>query len=538
MLAGLKTLIGLIIRRDRIKLPLILVLFVGTLIGMVPMLDNLYGDADSINSLYYALATNPAMLFLTGPIDEPSFGALMTIETFLWWGLAAAFINTMLVVRHTRHNEEIGAQELLLSGQTHRSTSLVAAMTIAVLVNLIIGLALGLGLQVSGSTWGVDQAWLYGAAIATFGLAWAGIAAVVVQLVESGRSSNGMLAGLIGLAFVLRGIGDFMGQVAANGLHQPAWLSYLSPFGWMQMTRPLTEPVWWPLVIPLAFWLLMMGLALVLQSKRDVGEGLLPSFAGKDKASRLLATPLGLTIRLQRNVFIGWLIGVLVMALTIGSMVPQMGQAIEGSDSLKQVIEGIGGHGQLLPSFMSAMMAISALLVVAYAIHALGRLGSEESSGRLESLLATKLSRLIWAGIHFDVILIGSITMLAANGLVAGLCINLLSDFQVDTWQYTLASLSYLPIVLAFMAIYMLLFGLLPRLASGLTWLYFGFVFFVLWLGPMVQLKQSIMNLSVMEHVSTPPAEDVAWTALGVITMLAVLLITVGFVAFRRRDLS
>lgn len=92
--------------------------------------------------------------------------------------------------------------------------------------------------------------------------------------------------------------------------------------------------------------------------------------------------------------------------------------------------------------------------------------------------------------------------------------------------------------MLAFVALYLLLFGLLPRIASGVSWLYFSFVAFALWLGPIVQLDQTIMDLSVMEHLATPPAEDIVWRPLAVITLIAVTLIIIGFVAFRRRNVG
>lgn len=537
MLAGLGTLIGLIARRDRVKVPLIITLFVLSLVSMVPLLKDVYGDEASIDSLYAALGTNPAMLFMTGPIDEASFGGLVTIETLLWWGLAVAFINTLLVVRHTRHNEEIGAQELILSGQTHRMTSLVAVMLAALAINGLLAVGVGLGMQIDGSTWGADQAWLYGLAMGAFGLAWAGVAAVVVQLVESGRSANGLLASLIGFSFVVRGIGDFMGRVDASGLHQPAWISHLSPFGWLQATRPLTEPDWLPLVIPVVFWLAAIVLSLVLLTKRDVGAGLLPSRRGRARASRLLATPLGLTIKLQKNIFTGWLIGVMVMVATIGALVPQMGQIFEGSDSMQQMIEAIGGVGELIPAFMSAMIAISALMVFAYVLQGLGRLRGEEASGHVEQLLSTRLSRIKWAVWHVCTVVVGGLSMLVVVGSGMAIFVNALSDVRVDVGEYVLAALSYAPILLAFVALYLLLFGILPRIAGLVSWLYFGFVAFISWLGPMLGLEDWVMKLSVMEHFSAPPVEQINTNPVIIVSAVSLALIVVGLAVWRQRNL-
>lgn len=537
MTAGLKTLLFLIIRRDRVKLPLSIVLFVASLLSMVPLLRDVYGDVESLAMMQGTFTTNPAVLFMTGPMDGPNLGALMTVETLLWWGMAIAFINTLMVVRHTRHNEETGAQELLLSGQTHRATGLVAVIIMAVIVNGLIALGLGAGLQLLDVPWGSDQSWLFGLSLGLFGLVWAAVAAIVVQLVEHGRTANSMLAALIGLGFVVRGIGDFLGKSDSTGLHQPAWLSDLSPFGWLQMTRSLTHPEWWPLVISVGFSVVAVSLALVLLARRDVGAGLLPTRKGRPRASAFLRTPLGLTWKLQKNIFIGWLVGIVVMTGTIGALVPQMSDVYNNSDEMKQMIETIGGVGELVPSFMSAMIAITSLLVFAYVLQGLGRLRGEESNGHLESLLATRLSRLKWQGLHVGTVLVGGFLLLAVVGGGLALCINTLSDTRVDMWEYIVASLSYAPVMVALGALYLLLFGILPRVAGVVTWLYFGFVAFVSWLGPMLKLDDWIMKLSVMEHLASPPVEDIKLAPIVAISAVGVALIIVGMIAWRQRNL-
>lgn len=538
MFAGTKTLIGLILRRDRIKLPLWIIGITASLIAMVPVLQDVYGDEASLTTLYQTFSINPAGLFLTGPMDAPTFGALMTIETILWWGLAIAFMNTLLIVRHTRQNEEIGAQELILSGQVHRGTSLVAILIVAFLANAIIAVGIGAGLAaLESSSWSTDQAWLYGIAMGLFGFAWAAIAAVVSQLVENARSANGILAGFIGTAFLVRGIGDFMGTTDANGLLQPTWLSALSPFGWLQATRPLTFPEWWPLAVPGIFVIVASSIAFFLLSKRDVGAGILPSRKGRVRASAFLKTPLGLTWHLQKNIFIGWLIAVLGMVVTIGVLVPEMTHVYESSENMKTLIAAMGGTGAIIPAFLSAMLSIVILMVIAYAIQGLGKLRGEESSGHLENLLATRLSRIKWLGLHSVVVVASGAFMLAISGGILALCVNLVSDYQLDIWEYTLAGLSYFPLLFVFVSMYIVLFGLLPRIAGLVLWTYYGFVAFMSWLGPLLKLDQQILDLSIMTHLSAAPAEKVVVAPLIVMAVVAVGMLVIGSIAWHHRNL-
>lgn len=537
MLAGTKTLIGLILRRDRIKLPIWIIGIVGSLLAMVPVLRDVYGDQAALTTLFQTFSLNPAGLFLTGPMDAPNFGALMTIETILWWGLAIAFMNILLVVRHTRQNEEIGAQELILSGQAHHGSSLAAVLIVAFVANAIIALGIGIGFGALESSWSTNQGWLYGLGMGLFGLAWASIASVVAQLTQSARSASGILAGLIGIAFLLRGIGDFMGTTDANGLMQPTWISTLSPFGWLQATRPLTFPEWWPLAIPAIFASVSVLLAFFLLGKRDVGAGILPSRRGRVRASAFLKTPLGLTWHLQKNIFIGWLVGVLAMVVTIGVLVPEMTNVYESSENMKTLIAAMGGTGAIIPAFLSAMLSIVVLMVIAYAVQGLGKLRSEESSGHLENLLATRLSRMKWMGLHGIVVVAGGTLMLALSGTGLALCVNLVSDYQIDVWEYMLAGLSYFPLLFIFIGMYIALFGFLPRIAGIVLWTYYGFVAFMSWLGPLLKLDQKILDLSIMTHIAAAPAEEIIAKPLLILSAVAVGLIILGSAIWRHRNL-
>ena len=538
MVAGTRTLIQLVLRRDRFKLPVWIVAIVASLVAMVPLLQDVYGDQASLATLYQTFAANPSGLFLTGQMDEPSLGALMTIETLLWWGLLVAFMNTLLIVRHTRHNEEIGAQELILSGQVHRGASLTAALAVAVLANGLIAVGVGAGLSAVDPGWGADKSWLYGISIGIFGLAWAALAALVVQLVESARTANGILAGLIGTAFIVRGVGDFMSKPDAQGLMQPEWISWLSPFGWMQATRALTFPEWWPLLISAGFVAVITPLAFILLARRDVGAGILPARKGQARASAFLRTPLGFTWRLQRNIFFGWFVGTLAMVATIGIIVPEMSNIYENSESMKQLIAGMGGTGAVIPAFLAAMLSIVALMAVAYAMQALGKLRSEETNGYLENVLATRLSRLKWLSLHAFVVLVCGVFLLVLSGLMLAVFVNLVSESKADVWEYALAGLSYAPVLAVFAGAYVLLFGILPQAAGLTVWTYYGFIFFASWLGPIMKLDQWIIDLSIMQHLAAAPAEHIKTEPLVVMFAIAVVAVTVGCAAWRRRNLA
>lgn len=538
-MAGVWQLTKLILRRDRIKLPVWILGVTGSLIAMVPLLKSVYNDDAELMTIYQAFGTNPAGLMLTGPMDAPTFGGMMMIETGLWWAMAVVFMNTLFIVRHTRQNEEMGAQELLLSGRAHRAAGLVAALIVAFVMNLIVAVAVAIGLSSLEHSWSMESAWLYGITLGLFGFAWAAIASLVSQLAQTTRLANGILAGLMGAAFLLRGIGDYMGTGDSAGLLQPAWQSLISPFGWLQATRALTFPDWQPLWALGLFSIMAICLAFLLLGRRDVGAGLLPVKAGHSHAGALLISPFGLTWKLQKNVFFGWFIGVFTMVATVGMLVPQMSNVYESNENMLRMIAAMGGAGAIVPSFLSAMLSLVALMVAAYALHALSRLWNEESSGRLENLLACGTSRYNWLLKHFVVVTFGSLIMLTVAGWALAVFVNSNSaGYTANVGEYIMAGASYFPVVMLFACLYVLLFGLLPRAASLTTWLYYGFVVFMTWLGPLLQLGSNITSFSVMEHIATPPVSEVSWDALGVLLLVAFAMLTVGLLAWRQRNLT
>jgi len=536
MFTGLFPLIKLIFRRDRVKLSVWVGCITLFLIYMVSILQNLYGDTESITAIFQTFSANPAGLFIVGPMDYPTFGGLMTLETLLWGGFAIAFMNILLIIRHTRHNEEIGAQELIQSCRVGRGASLLAALKVAFLANLIITVGLGLGYSALSDAWGTNEAWLYAVTMGLFGMVWASVAAIVAQLVESARSAIGMLSGLIGVAFLLRGVGDFLSNPGSNGLLYPHWASYLSPFGWMQATRPLTAPDWLSILIPIFFILVAIPFAFFLLYKRDIGAGILPARKGRARASKFACTPRGHAWYIQKNVFFGWLIGSVVFVVTIGMLIPEMSHVFNTNEAAQKVIESLGGAGEMVPAFLSAMLTLTVLMIIGYLIQALGKLRHEEATGHVENLLGTQLSRAKWLFWHVATVLKGGLLILAVSGFILGVCVNA-GGYDVNLWEYTLAAISYFPLLLAFTGVYLLFFGLLPRAAGLILWVYFGYVAFMSWLGPLMGVDKWLMNISILEHYASPPASEILVAPLVISALAAVATGAVGIYAWRNRNL-
>lgn len=93
------------------------------------------------------------MISMLGPgygLDNYHLGAIMAHQMLLFTALAAAVMNIMLTIRHTRRDEELGRVEVIRSLPVGQLSNAAAVMVVAAITNLILGLGVAVGLAVLG----------------------------------------------------------------------------------------------------------------------------------------------------------------------------------------------------------------------------------------------------------------------------------------------------------------------------------------------------------------------------------------------------
>ena len=198
----------------------------------------------------------------------------------VWAAIFAALMSVFLVIRHTRADEEAGRLELVGSAAVGRLAALTAGLLVALTANVLLAVLLVIvlvvvGLPVAGSV-------AFALAITTCSLAFTAVAALAAQLTSGARSARGIAIGVLGAAYLLRAVGDASGEGGVS------WLTWLSPLGWTELTRPYTSDRWWVLALPLALTAAATAAAYVLAVLRDHGAGLLPDRPGRPAASAWL----------------------------------------------------------------------------------------------------------------------------------------------------------------------------------------------------------------------------------------------------------
>ena len=96
--------------------------------------------------------------------------------------------------------------------------------------------------------------------------------------------------------------------------------------------------------------------------------------------------------------------------------------------------------------------------------------------------------------------------------------------------------MAHTPAIWVLLGLAVALYGFTPRLI-GLTWAVFGWGTALSMFGDMMQLDDGLLGTSVFRHVGQYPAQEISWAAVGVLTVIAVILTAIGAVGFRRRDL-
>ena len=83
----------------------------------------------------------------------------------------------------------------------------------------------------------------------------------------------------------------------------------------------------------------------------------------------------------------------------------------------------------------------------------------------------------------------------------------------------------------------MALHGWAPRLGI-IPWVVVGWSLFMLWLGGILDIPERLVQATPFAALPQLPVEPLDWTPIVVMTGIAVVLVAVGLVGFRRRDIA
>ena len=531
-MTGLGVLARLAVRRNRWFLAIWLLGLFVVVPATAAAYEQVIPDPAQAGFIIEGLANNPTMRAMLGPpfsLVEPGGFTVWRVGTFV--ATVAGVMAVLATIRLTRADEEEGRTELVRSGVVGRHAPLAAAVLVTLAACFLLGLLVtagmvGVGTDVTGSV-------AFGLGMALTAAVFVGVGALAAQLTSSARAARGIALAVLGAAYLVRAVAD--GVAEDSPLRRLQWLS---PVEWMALARPYAVERWWVLMLPAALTAVLVALAVRLEARRDHGSGLWPARPGPPHAARLLSSPAGLAWRLQRGTVLGWTVGLVVFSAAIGSLTPSFTTMFRDVPRLEIIMRRMGaGAEQLTEGFYVAMLSIVVLMVAAHGLQLLGRLHQEETAGRAEVVLSTAVRRTGFAASHLVLALVVPTLLLLVSGALLAA-----SQAATDgTWRpladVVAGAAALAPGVWLVVALGVLLHGWLPH-AGWLAWLVVGWSLVVTWIGALLNLPAWLLDLTPFAQLPALPVETMRSAPVLVTTAVAVVLLVLGLVGYRRRDLN
>jgi ABC-2 type transport system permease protein len=530
-LVGTGALARLILRRDRWVLVGWIAVIVLVGVGTVSYYLSLFATPEARAAFAADLAATPALLAFNGPLFGDSLDVMATWRMRDLSYTLISVMTLMTVIRHTRREEESGRQELVGAAVIGRHASLTAATIVSAVAGVVAALLvaagmIGLGLAPAGAL-------AYAAAASATGFVFAGVGAVTAQISASGRGALGLGAIVLGLSYIARFAADGSGSTA---------LVWVTPLGWAHQVRPFAGERWVVLLLPLIVAAALIALSQALLARRDFAAGLLPERAGRDRGR--LGSAAALAWRQQRGMLAAWTAAYAVAGIFFGGLVAAVGNAPEAIGN-SAVVQGFldryaAAGGAAGPDVFLWVIALTLGYTAAlYPALVITRVRTEEAVGRAELLLSTPATRTAWAGSHAAIAAIGTVALLAAGGLVAGLMLSAGSPDPTTLFRALAAMLIQVPAAWVLGGLTLLILGILPRATAAVGWVGFLFIQLFELVGPIAGIDFRLVEWIIPYfHLPRILTGD-PFSPAPILTLAAVTLVlgAGGLYALRRRDL-
>jgi ABC-2 type transport system permease protein len=528
-----------ILRRDRVYLPLWIIGLVVLLVFFAPLLPGFVADGPS-KAVLLEMLKNPAMIAMMGVSYGDGPGAMYALFMLVWASLGVAAFNIMFVVRHTRKDEEEGRAEMLAALPVGRGANLLAVLIVAFAADVVIAL-MSMLLIPAFQVEGLD---MQGSAVLAFttcavGLVFASVAALLAQLFSTSKSTNILAFVALGGLYMLRAAGDMDLDYEA--------LALVSPIGLAERCEAWVGNLAWPAIVLALEAVVLSALAFAVAALRDSGAGVFPGRRGRAHASSLLAGEWGLAWRLNRSLCIGWTVVMLLLGMSYGSILGDISSFMENNELYSMIIgSGQSSQAELIETFVSFLLLLMAIVAAAPVCMLVFKLRSEERRGRMEQVLGKSVNRCRLMAGYLCLAALLSVVLLAATPLGMYAAAAAMMDSPPALSMMMLASMNFLPAVLAVAGLSALLTGLLGRLSS-LTWLLLVYCFFIAYIGNIIAASTDgavrdafdvCMKISPFNLLPLWPSSEVDLALTAGMSVVALALAVIGVAAYRRRDIK
>jgi ABC-2 type transport system permease protein len=528
--------------RDSRRAVLVVSLLLGiTLIGVSSAIVGEFNTPDSRDGLVNIVnAVPPILQGLAGkPVNVGTLGGYLQYKYGTFFPLIVSLWSILALSATLASEARRGSLEFVAAtAPSRRRIALeklfahLAGVTITVLVvyiSLLIvgGTVQGLpGDEISTSAAAGYALWLGLVSIASGALAFA-LAPFI------GRGSAAGVAGAVMFGgFIINGY-----QAAVPAL---APLANVTWWGWTTNHIPLAGLYDWTALLPVALvTIVLLVVGVEAFARRDIGATSPIPTPSLPRALIGLRGPTGRAIGQSLPTSLAWGLGLGLFGLAIAgsgsSFIEQIDESPEFVHLLSQVFPGfdIGSLGGFLQLLYVEFGIILAGLAAATLV---GVWASDETSGRLEFLLATPLSRVRWVTSGWVAIVVGVGVVIAVQAL--GLAIGAVIAGG-DIAGPVVGSLVLGLYAAALAGIGVAVGGVFrTSLAAPFVAVFVIVTWFIGFLGPALGLPDVVHELSLTSHYGFTMLGQWDWVGVVVSLGLAVGGVLVGAWGFARRDLQ
>lgn len=522
-LHGTWPLVRLVVARDKVRLLAWLAGIVLLVVTTAAGTKGLYPTQADLDAIARTARDNPVALAFNGPDQAlDTIGGQVAFQVGAFGLLIVGLMSLLLLGRLTRTEEDSGRLELVRSMPVGRHAPLAAGLLVVTATNVVVGALTALSLVAEDLP--VHGSIVLGASFTAIGLTFVGLTAVTAQVSENPRVATGIAGAVLAASYAIRAVGDIGGGT----------LSWLSPIGWAQKSRPYAGETWWPLLLCVIAGGALVWLAHGLTTRRDFGSGLVEPKPGPARAAPSLRSPIALAVRMHRGVVLWWIVGVLALGLVYGSLTANIEDFLGDNPTMEDVLAA-QGQASLTDSYLATSLLVISLLAAGPALQIMGRLRTEESELRAEPMLATQVTRRSWVASHLTAALAGSALTILVGGAGLGAAYAVTGGGARQVPRLLGASVAYVPAVWLLAGLALAVFGLRPRWTSA-AWVALTGSLVIAMFGPVLDLPAWVSDLSPFQHTPALPADSLQVLPLAVLSAVTLVLVVVGFARFRARD--
>ena len=356
---------------------------------------------------------------------------------------------------------------------------------------------------------------------------FAAVAAVTAQLATDARGASSLAVATLGVCFVLRGYLD-----VADVRDGAAWST---PFGWISLVRSGVDDDLRPLLAACALAVVLAACAALLQARRDFGQGLVAPRPGRERAG-LAGSVVGLPWVLHRRLLTGWIVGLTLLGVVLGTLVASAGDVLAGGGAIGDLLGGGADGGSLALMFATTVLQLVAILAAVMGVQIAMGLYTEESEHRVEPLLAGALRRPTLLAAYLALALVATAVAMLLAGTTLGLVAHA-SDASVPVGDVVAQALATVPAVWVLLALAFAAVGAVPsRRIVG--WAGVAATFGLTIIGPTFNLWDWALDISPLRHVPAVWSAAPGWGGLVGLGVVIVLLLAAAFAGYRRRDVG